>query len=354
MSANIEQKTEGAKEIALREASGQLVLSKETVDNYMANMELLSSKFKDWLKPDIDYTTKLFSKGRAHKPTLLDPGASKLIGFFRTRARHRVLEHFHEEKEGEESIRYVVAAEIVTQTGDLVVGEGVGSCSSEEVKYQYRWFFQSELEDMGFEKAQIETLPKREIDTVRGKAFMYKIRNPEIPDLDNTILKMAAKRSEVDGALQLPGVGEVFTQDIGSRLKQPVKEEPKHVQSEVTTPAEKKPPVPPPQKPSVEEKPLAGYGSGVSEELPPIGEGEPLEAQEGTMSIDYIKGALEQAGCDSSLVEVTEEANGFVVKPYRFLGDVWGGFNDSLKEIGATWIRAGRESRWELSPIPEG
>ena len=130
----------------------------------------------------------------------------------------------------------------------------------------------------------------------------------------------------------------------------------KKVPSVVTSPKPPAPPAttlqPPVQASSTpQEKPLTEYGAGVSEGLPPIGEGE-QESQTGegeVMSTGAIQALLEQNGCDSSLVDITEEENGIVVKPHKFLGDVWGGYNDCLRGIGATWIRAGRESRWIIS-----
>jgi hypothetical protein len=192
-----------------------LVISEDVVDTYMKTSHMLTTKFKEWLIPEVDFTTKIFGKGK--RPTLLDPGAGKLIGFFACRPRHRVLERIYDkDEEGYESIRYVIATEIVQASTGKVVAEGVGSCSSDEVKYKYRWFFASKLESMGISQDERHKLPTR---ITGGGKTQYRARNPEIPDLDNTILKMASKRSEVDGCLQLPGVAAVFTQDVGDYKK---------------------------------------------------------------------------------------------------------------------------------------
>ncbi len=197
--------------LATKSQPSMLGISDEVVDNYMQTSQMLTTKFKEWLIPEVDFTTEIFGKGR--KPTLLDPGAGKLIGFFQCRPKHRILERFYDkDDEGYESIRYVIATEIVQASTGNVVAEGVGSCSSGEKKYKYRWYFASELEKMGFTQEERHKLPTR--ITGRG-ATQYRGRNPEIPDLENTILKMASKRSEVDGCLQLPGVAAVFTQDVG-------------------------------------------------------------------------------------------------------------------------------------------
>jgi len=37
-----------------------------------------------------------------------------------------------------------------------------------------------------------------------------------------------------------------------------------------------------------------------------------------------------------------------LVSPKKFLGDLWGQVNDAIRSLGGTWIREGRESRWEI------
>jgi len=222
------------KELVVKSQSGMLVISNEVVDTYMQASQMLTSKFKEWLIPEVDFTTKIFGKGK--RPTLLDPGAGKLIGFFACRPRHRILERFYDkDEEGYESIRYVIATEIIQASTGNIVAEGIGSCSSDEKKYKYRWFFGSELEKMGVNQEERHKLPTRKTG---GGYTQYRVRNPEIPDLDNTILKMASKRSEVDGCLQLPGVAAVFTQDVGDYKKPEV--QPKEVEVE-QAPGKEKP-----------------------------------------------------------------------------------------------------------------
>lgn len=37
-----------------------------------------------------------------------------------------------------------------------------------------------------------------------------------------------------------------------------------------------------------------------------------------------------------------------VIKAKMFLGDLWGPVNDAIKALGGTWIRDGKNSRWEI------
>lgn len=299
----------GEPEVGKALAKGQpsmLMISEDVVDTYMTVSKMLTDKFKEWLIPEVEYTTKIFGKGG--KPTLLDPGAGKLIGFFQCRPRHRVLErYYHKDEEGYESIRYVVAAEIVQSATGVVVAEGVGSCTSDEVKYKYRWYYSSELKKMGYKDEEIKKLPER----MRRQSPVYRVRNPEIPDLDNTIFKMAAKRAEVDGTLQLPGVAAVFTQDVGD-YKKPEgaasKNERKEVQSE--------------QRP--DGVPSFKNGKGVViQSITPKG------------IMDYLAQSLPEMKRED--FDIKDLGGAYEIKTTRFI-DYWGPVNGLVEGLGGEWI----------------
>ncbi|KKL73199.1 hypothetical protein LCGC14_2077350, partial [marine sediment metagenome] len=242
----------------------QLIISDEVVDTYMQTSRKLTEKFKEYLIKEVDFTTEIFGRGR--KPTLLDPGAGKLIGFFQCRPRHRILERYYaKDEEGYESIRYVMATEIVHEETGRVVGEGVGSCTSDEVKYKYRWYYTSQLRQMGYTEEDYKKLPMK----MRGNSPVYRARNPEIPDLDNTILKMASKRSEVDGCLQLPGVAAVFTQDVGD-YKKPEDSPQKGERKEVTAEQHE----PPREKIVLESVTPAGIMTFLAQNIPSLNRGD--------------------------------------------------------------------------------
>jgi hypothetical protein len=62
-----------------------------------------------------------------------------------------------------------------------------------------------------------------------------------------------------------------------------------------------------------------------------------------------VREKLEEAGVDLSLVDVEETADMINVTPVEFLGDRWAPINDAIRELGGVWVRAGRESHWEIS-----
>ncbi len=63
--------------------------------------------------------------------------------------------------------------------------------------------------------------------------------------------------------------------------------------------------------------------------------------------IDF-KAKLEAAGVDLALVDVEQSEGTAMVSPKKFLGDMWGPINESMRGLGGTWIRNGRNSRWEI------
>jgi hypothetical protein len=86
---------------------------------------------------------------------------------------------------------------LISRKTGKVVATGVGAATMLETKYKYRW--ESFPEDFGYAK---EGLRKKK----DGDYWKYRILNPEISELINTITKMCAKRGEVDGSQNLPGV----------------------------------------------------------------------------------------------------------------------------------------------------
>ena len=188
-----------------------ILLSERHAAAVMQNVNTLTTQFKTWMEEEVDYTRKLF--GQNNKPSLLDPGAHKLTNFFQAYPDSKIIKELEEREPGHERIKYVVRADIIHVSGTRI-GSGVGSCTTDESKYQYRWLTEYKLKGIGYSDQEIQTLPSQERKSSSGSFRVYRIRNPEILDLDNTILKMATKRAEVDAALSLPGVSGVFTQDI--------------------------------------------------------------------------------------------------------------------------------------------
>jgi hypothetical protein len=63
---------------------------------------------------------------------------------------------------------------------------------------------------------------------------------------------------------------------------------------------------------------------------------------------ETIEEKLMTSGVNMELVELVIEDENIIITPKRFLGDLWGQVNDSIRSLGGTWIRAGRDSHWKI------
>lgn len=106
------------------------------------------------------------------KPSLLKPGAEKILMLLGLSSEYEIIEQIQDYDEG--FFAYTIRC-ILTKNG-IVVTEGLGHCNSKEKKYE------SDKQDK----------------------YM----------LGNTCLKMAKKRAQVDAALTVGSLSNIFTQDL--------------------------------------------------------------------------------------------------------------------------------------------
>jgi len=161
------------------------------------------------------------------KPTLYKPGAEKLGLTFRLMPQFKItkseLPNGHRE--------YEVVCTLIHVPSQLMMGEGVGSCSTMESKYRFRKANQK-CPKCGKEETIIKG--KKEYGggwlcyaKKGGCGAKFKDGDPEIEnqnlgriehdnpaDYYNTVLKMAKKRSHVDAMLTATAASDIFTQDL--------------------------------------------------------------------------------------------------------------------------------------------
>lgn len=134
------------------------------------------------------------------KPTLLKPGGEKICMLFGLNPEYEFLKST--EDYDKEFFSYNIRCTLFRN--GQPVAQGVGSCNSKEKKYRF---------------INVDTIP----DSYMGASesfvdkygrIKYKINNPDICSLVNTILKMAKKRAFIDAVLQVASLSEVFTQDL--------------------------------------------------------------------------------------------------------------------------------------------
>jgi hypothetical protein len=202
-----------------------------TVDDVQAQVakiqDLMSKALKDGLHYGVIPGT--------NKPSLLKPGAEKINLLFRIGTGD--LEVVRTDMPNGHREITIKTPMVHIPTGK-VIAYGVGSCSTMESKYRYRnqkrlcpscgaetiikgkeeygggWLCWKKNGGCGAKFPDGE--PKVE-DQVVGK-----IDNEDIADVWNTVLKMAAKRSYVDGTIKASAASDFFTQDVEDMVDEAV------------------------------------------------------------------------------------------------------------------------------------
>jgi hypothetical protein len=171
------------------------------------------------MKPETHYDT---IPGCGTKPTLLQPGAQVLALTFNLAATYKI----DKSDLGGGHREYEVICELTSRQSGLIVGSGVGSCSTMESKYRYRT---GEVTFTG-KPVPKEYWAERDIKLIGGPGHKTKknpdtgqweiveqgekVENPDIADVYNTVLKIAKKRAFVDAVLTVTAASDMFTQDI--------------------------------------------------------------------------------------------------------------------------------------------
>lgn len=166
----------------------------------LANVQLVQKVMKSVMKKDVHYGVV----PGTDKPTLLKPGAEVLLSTFQISVDPLV-----EDLSTDDDVRYRVRAMGTHRTSGIVMGIGVGECSSNEEKYKWRRAVcDEEFDDTPEDRRR--TAYKR-----KGQGH-YKVKQirTEPSDVANTVLKMAKKRALVDFALTALAASDIFAQDL--------------------------------------------------------------------------------------------------------------------------------------------
>lgn len=160
-----------------------------------------------------------------NKPTLLKPGAEKLSVLFQLD-----VQLINEKTFDGDHLTVVSKATVYHAPTGARLGYGEGVCTTKERKYAYRkgqricpecgaaaiikgkqefgggWLCFNKKGGCGQKWPDgAEVIEKQSVEDVP---------NPDLPDLWNTVVKMAEKRARVDAVLAVTGASALFTQDI--------------------------------------------------------------------------------------------------------------------------------------------
>jgi len=232
---------------ALARREGQALAEQSTFD--LTSMQAMADKIKDlkvfmdknleqgitkdWEYAHIIWRRPAPTDQRDIKPCLLDPGVAKIMNFMTVRPRHRIIEKEIDVKTMQ--LRYVIAVEMVPFLPVMyynpvenrmeqvfpVIAEGLGSATTREKRYKVRfeWMKERDLKVEGWTEDELKKYVEEHPDMFRAKADpkydnLYFMPTAESLGLDNTLLKMGAKRACLDAVFQLPGVAGRYSQEI--------------------------------------------------------------------------------------------------------------------------------------------
>lgn len=159
-------------EMMVQEVNPMMIIEGLKIDRVQDSMNKIQQFQKvvqGTLSPDHDYGSAFPG---SNKPSLLKPGAEKILMLLGLASEYEIIEKIQDYEDG--FFAYTVRC-VLTKAGQVIT-EGLGHCNSKEKKY----------------------------DSDKQDKYM----------LGNTCLKMAKKRAQVDAALTVGSLSNIFTQDL--------------------------------------------------------------------------------------------------------------------------------------------
>jgi hypothetical protein len=173
------------------------------------------NEYETFLKNYDAFVGRMLNKGTdfdeipgTDKPTLLKPGAEKLEKLFFFRHKKECV--LKEVKSDGSFIRYTYRTTIFNKSGQ-VVSTCEGTCNSHEKKYRFTTKFDNECTE---EEKKAGEKQERKSKRNGSKYTVYVIEKKDFYDMENTIMKMAQKRSYVGAILEATNSSGRFTQDM--------------------------------------------------------------------------------------------------------------------------------------------
>src|SRR3990167_2453447 len=193
-----------------------------TVDDLVARLTKLREAAAKALSEGVDY-------GKipgVDKPSLWKPGAEKLCVLFMLDPQTEVEERYT----AGGHLNVIAKTTMFHSPTGARLGSGIGICTTKETRYAYRQadrvcpkcgeaaIIKGKAEYGGgwlcFKKKNGCGEKWADGDAVIESQTTGRIDNPDLPDLYNTVVKMARKRSLVDAVLVTTGASEIYTQDV--------------------------------------------------------------------------------------------------------------------------------------------
>lgn len=185
------------------------ITEKLTIEQVIEHVNLVQNVMKRVMKQGEHYGVI----PGTDKPTLLKPGAEKLCLTFRLGPQYEIID-----ATDKPFISYTVKCTLVHIPTGQFIAEGMGSCNSGEIKYRYRSQGTDRPVPAEYWKTRDPELlggPQYKTRKKDGQWMIFEtIENENPEDLDNTLIKMACKRSLVAATLNATAASDIFTQDM--------------------------------------------------------------------------------------------------------------------------------------------
>lgn len=214
------------------------VKTEETTHPVMQSYNLPNAhqieEYKNFLKSYDSFVDEMLNEGTDYgiipgvdKPSLLKPGAEKLEKLFFLRHKKECI--LKDVKPDGSFIRYTYRTSIFNKAGQLV-GTCEGTCNSHEKKYRSHTVFDNQATEEEKKNGKLEERTSR----AGNKYKVYVVEKTDFYDLENTIMKMAQKRSYVGAILEATNSSSRFTadaedQETGAKDEQDRKKPPQRV-----------------------------------------------------------------------------------------------------------------------------
>jgi hypothetical protein len=207
---------QGTAVVQHQQQQGQQSLMEMTPQSVVAQVQLIQQVMKVCMKEGEHYGK---IPGCGDKPTLLKAGAEKLNLTFRMAADYDVTQTEH----GEGHREYQVKCRLNHINSGLFLGAGVGSASTLETKWRYRWENTGKEVPKEYWESRDNMLlggpdfvSRKTRDNRGGQSWIifHRVPHDNPADYFNTCLKMAKKRAHVDAVLTATAASDIFTQDI--------------------------------------------------------------------------------------------------------------------------------------------
>jgi len=178
-----------------------------TAPEVKAGIDLILQVMKSVMKNGVDYGVV---PGCGDKPTLLKPGSEKILATFKIGVDPEV-----EDLSTEDEARFRVKTRLFHEVTGIELGKGVGEASSHEEKYKWRKAVcDEEFAETAEDRKRLAWKPEWKGGSRTGKYIQVKQVRTSKADVSNTVLKMAKKRSQIDGTLTATAASAIFNQDL--------------------------------------------------------------------------------------------------------------------------------------------